>query len=61
VTITSSLIFSKRGRNFKDDDDVKSAVDHFFSSQNADFYSAGIDALPQRWQRVLDACGAYIE
>jgi histone-lysine N-methyltransferase SETMAR len=59
--IFSNLKKHLRGKYFKEDADVIAAVDAFFSTQTEEFFSAGINNLPGRWQRVIDASGAYIE
>ena len=48
-----------RGQNFKDRKDVESALKGFFDSQTAEFYKAGIHALPSRWKKTVNANGNY--
>ncbi|PAV86608.1 hypothetical protein WR25_27319 [Diploscapter pachys] len=45
-----------RGQNFKDRKDIESALKGFFGSQTAEFYRAGIHALPGRWKETLEEC-----
>ena len=39
--------------------DVESALKGFFDSQTAEFYRAGIHALPGRWKETVNANGNY--
>ena len=47
------------GQTFSDEAELKSALTRFFKSQPPSFWEQGIDALPDRWQQVVDADGAY--
>lgn len=55
-----SLQNSLNGKNFNNDDDVKSHMLQFFADKNQEFYERGIMMLPERWQRVIDRNGQYI-
>ena len=47
------------GRQFKDDDDLKSGLQNFFDQKSPEFYRKGIYDLPERWQYIVDHDGAY--
>ncbi|KFM57645.1 Mariner Mos1 transposase, partial [Stegodyphus mimosarum] len=51
---------SLNGKNFNNDDDVKSYLIQFFANKNQKFYERGIMMLPERWQKVIDQNGQYI-
>ena len=55
-----SLQNSLNGKNFNNDDDVKSYLIQFFANKNQKFYERGIMMLPERWQKVIDQNGQYI-
>ncbi|KOC64283.1 Histone-lysine N-methyltransferase SETMAR, partial [Habropoda laboriosa] len=44
---------NSNGKNFKTFEDVKSAIDSFFSDKSQDFDKRGIVQLPQRWEYSL--------
>lgn len=44
---------------FTNDDQVKTALDRFFSSKNQEFYSRGMNSLVERWQKVVECNGDY--
>jgi len=48
------------GKNFNNEDDVKSHLGQFFAAKNQKFYERGIMMLPERWQEVIDKNGQYI-
>lgn len=48
------------GKSFADKQAVKVALDDFFESKSPEFYRKGIDALPMRWETVVDNDGEYI-
>ena len=54
-----SLSHSLDGRQFKDDDDLKSGLQTFFDQKSPDFYKQGIYDLPIRWQYIVDHNGTY--
>ena len=49
------------GKSFEDDAELKSAVNEWFESQTENFYETGILALRDRYARVCDLEGEYIE
>ena len=55
-----SLQNSLNGKNFNNDDDIKSYLIQFFANKNQKFYEDGIMMLPERWQKVIDQNGQYI-
>ena len=48
------------GKNFNNDDDIKSYLIQFFANKNHKFYERGIMMLPERWQKVIDQNGQHI-
>jgi len=50
-----------RGRFFANKGDLRNALTDLFSLKTVDFYHQGIVQLQERWQKVLDADGAYFE
>ncbi|KAG6799541.1 Ammar1 transposase [Apis mellifera caucasica] len=55
-----SLQNSLNGKNFNNDDDIKSYLIQFFANKNQKFYERGIIMLPERWQKVIDQNGQHI-
>ena len=55
-----SLQNSLNGKNFNNDDDVKSYLIQFFANKNQKFYERRIMMLPERWNKVSDQNGQYI-
>ena len=51
---------SLNGKNFNDDEDVKSHLVQFFVRYDQKFYERGIMKLPERCQNVIDQNGKYI-
>ena len=51
---------SLNGKNFNNDDDIKSYLIQFFANKNQKFYERGIMMLPERWQKVIDQNGQHI-
>ena len=49
------------GNWYQTDDDVISAIEDFFESQEENFYSTGIQALEHRWKKCVDCRGDYVE
>jgi hypothetical protein len=49
------------GQCYVEDDDVKEAVNTWFSSQAASFYDAGIQKLVPRYDKCLNNGGNCIE
>jgi histone-lysine N-methyltransferase SETMAR len=49
-----------REKSFADENALKMEIGHFFDSQPETFYKDGINALPDRWRRVVDADGDYL-
>ena len=48
------------GKNFNNDDDIKSYLIQFLANKNQKFYERGIMMLPERWQKVIDQNGQHI-
>ena len=48
-----------RNKKFMNYDDVHKAVSDFIKLKPKKFWADGIEALPDRWQRVIDARGSY--
>ena len=49
------------GKRYENDDDVISAVEDFFESEEENFYATGIRALQLRWKKCVDRRGDYVE
>ena len=50
---------SLNGKNFNNDDDIKSYLIQFFANKNQKFYERGIMMLPERWQKIIDQNGTH--
>ncbi|CAK9834550.1 Mariner Mos1 transposase [Anthophora retusa] len=48
------------GKNFNNNDDLKSHLDQFFGDKDRKFYERGIMKLPERWQKVIEQNGRYL-
>ncbi len=55
-----SLSNDLRGRQFKNEDDLKSYLGDFFDSKSPEFYTKGIYDLPTRWSQVIARNGQYV-
>ncbi|GFT42044.1 ccmar2 transposase [Trichonephila clavipes] len=55
-----SLQNSLNGKNFNNDDDVKSYLIQFFANKNQKSYERGIMMLPERWEKVIDQNEQFI-
>lgn len=55
-----SLSNNLRGKKFKNENDLKSFLENFFTNRKKGFYKRGIFDLPRRWKKVIDTDGAYI-
>lgn len=42
------------GKNFSNNDDLKSHLVEFFADEGQKFYERGIMKLPERWQKVIE-------
>ncbi|KAK6743043.1 hypothetical protein RB195_010357 [Necator americanus] len=49
------------GQDFQTRNDIKKALEQFFKEQSPAFWSKGIYDLPKRWQKTIDANGAYFK
>lgn len=47
-------------KNFDDREHLKRELDNFFASKSKDFYSHGIQQLPDKWREVVNNDGDYI-
>ncbi|KAG6794559.1 Ammar1 transposase [Apis mellifera caucasica] len=56
-----SLQNSSNGKNFNNDDDIKSYLIQFFTNKNHKFYERGIMMLPERWQKSLIKTGNALQ
>jgi len=52
---------SLNGITFTNDDNVKSHLVKFFVDKDQKFYEQGIIKLPEKWQKIIDNNGQYIE
>ena len=50
-----------RGKSFTNEADLRQELTNFFASKSPEVYCKGIAQLETRWQKVLDADGAYFE
>lgn len=50
-----------RDKKFDEISNVNSALNEFFDSKTLEFYRRGLTKLPERWQKCIDAEGAYFE
>ena len=50
----------KLGKNFSNNDDLKSHWAEFFAVKDQKFYQHGIMKLPERWQKVIKQKGRYL-
>ncbi|KHJ81629.1 transposase [Oesophagostomum dentatum] len=48
------------GRQFEDDEELRSGLQNFFNEKSPEFYWNCIYDLPMRWQHIVDHDGAYI-
>ena len=55
-----SLQTSLPEQQFQNEVEVRKIVDNFISSTDHAFFRCGIHQLPERWQRVVEVNGAYI-
>ena len=55
-----SLEHSIKNKTFQNVNEVEIHLHEYFSSKPASFYKRGIEALPERWQRVVNNDGNYI-
>ena len=57
-----SLQNSLNGKNFNNDNDIKSYLIQFFANKNQKFYeNCGIMMLPERWQKIIDKMGNTLQ
>lgn len=56
-----SLEHSLAGKRFSKVDDVKKHLAIYFASKPAEFYRAGIEKLPHKWQKIIDSSGDYFD
>jgi len=50
-----------RGRQFKDDDDLRSATESWLGDQEKDFYNKGLKSVMDKWNKCIHVKGDYIE
>jgi len=55
-----SLQNSLNGKTFTNDDDLKSHLVQFFADKDQKFYERGIMKLQERWQKVIEQNGKYV-
>jgi hypothetical protein len=49
------------GTQFRDDDEVRSAVHEWLRTRPKEFFSNGIYALVKRWRKCIELEGDYVE
>uniref|UniRef100_A0A1I7V3L7 HTH_48 domain-containing protein n=1 Tax=Caenorhabditis tropicalis TaxID=1561998 RepID=A0A1I7V3L7_9PELO len=54
-----SLTHFLDGKQFQNEDHLKTELQSFFDSKPREFYRKGIEQLPIRWQYIVDNNGAY--
>ncbi len=54
-----SMEHALRGKNFKNNSQIRKLLNSYFASKSASFYRAGIRQLPERWKKVLANDGNY--
>jgi histone-lysine N-methyltransferase SETMAR len=57
----ASLSHSLAGKNFPNLAEVKKHLRLYFASKPTEFYSRGIELLPEKWQLMIDHNGDYFE
>ena len=50
-----------RGRHFRFDEEVATAVEEWVNGKDTDFFSSGLMALKHRWSKCITLEGNYIE
>jgi [histone H3]-lysine36 N-dimethyltransferase SETMAR len=50
-----------RGKNFGADDEAIITAEDYLNELDSDFFSQGIESLPDRWVRVIASFGEYIQ
>ena len=48
------------GTKFSNEDQVQEFVKNFFTSKPEEFYTKGIEELPDKWQQVIANDGKYM-
>ena len=48
------------GKNYSNNDDLKSHLDEFFAVKGQKLYQREIMKLPERWQKVIEQNGRYL-
>lgn len=48
------------GKTFINDDDLKAHLIQFFADKDQKFYESGIMKLQERWKKVIEQYGKYI-
>ena len=56
-----SLQNSLNGKNFNSVEDCKRHVEEFFAQKDKKFWEDGIMKLPEKWQKVVEQNGEYIQ
>ena len=49
------------GKQFRDDDEVRSAVQKWLRTRPKEFFSRGIYELVKRWHKCIELAGDYVE
>lgn len=50
-----------KGKRYKDDNEVKSAVEAYLDKQSNSFYFHGLELLKKRWSKCIEVQGDYVE
>lgn len=57
----SSLKSHFSGKNFLNQDDVKVSICEWLKIKEEDFFATGINMLPARWTKCVEANGEYFD
>ena len=55
-----SLEHFLRDKQFTEDNGIKSAIQSFIDSKAPEFWSNGIQKLPELWEKIIDSNGEYL-
>ena len=56
-----SLQNSLNGKSFSSLEDCKRHLDQFFTQKDKKFWEDGIMKLPEKWQKVVEQNGEYVQ
>lgn len=50
-----------RGKHYENEDSLKNSISEFINSKDQNFFKTGIYALKSRWEKCIEANGAYFD